>query len=151
MYKMKIVLLEDVKSLGKKGDIVEASEGYARNFILPKKLGVEATKSNLNTLKLQKANEEKVALEKLEAAKELAKKIEESEITLSIKAGKDGRTYGSVSTKEIYEAILNQRQLEVDKKKIVVGESIKTFGTHNVSVKLHPKVQANLKVKVVEE
>ena len=85
MYKMKIVLLEDVKSLGKKGDIVEASEGYARNFILPKKLGVEATKSNLNTLKLQKANEEKVALEKLEAAKELAKKIEESEITLSIK------------------------------------------------------------------
>jgi ribosomal protein L9 len=151
MYKMKIVLLEDVKSLGKKGDIVEASEGYARNFILPKKLGVEATKSNLNTLKLQKANEEKVALEKLEAAKELAKKIEESEITLSIKAGKDGRTYGSVSTKEIYEALLKQRQLEVDKKKIVVGESIKTFGTHNVSVKLHPKVQANLKVKVVEE
>lgn len=148
---MKIVLLEDVKSLGKKGDIVEASEGYARNFILPKKLGVEATKSNLNTLKLQKANEEKVALEKLEAAKELAKKIEESEITLSIKAGKDGRTYGSVSTKEIYEALLKQRQLEVDKKKIVVGESIKTFGTHNVSVKLHPKVQANLKVKVVEE
>ena len=151
MYKMKIVLLEEVKSLGKKGDIVEASEGYARNFILPKKLGVEATKSNLNTLKLQKANEEKVALEKLEAAKELAKKIEESEITLSIKAGKDGRTYGSVSTKEIYEALLKQRQLEVDKKKIVVGESIKTFGTHNVSVKLHPKVQANLKVKVVEE
>lgn len=151
MYKMKIVLLEDVKSLGKKGDIVEASEGYARNFILPKKLGVEATKSNLNTLKLQKANEEKVVLEKLEAAKELAKKIEESEITLSIKAGKDGRTYGSVSTKEIYEALLKQRQLEVDKKKIVVGESIKTFGTHNVSVKLHPKVQANLKVKVVEE
>ena len=151
MYKMKIVLLEDVKSLGKKGDIVEASEGYARNFILPKKLGVEATKSNLNTLKLQKANEEKVALEKLEAAKELAKKIEESEITLGIKAGKDGRTYGSVSTKEIYEALLKQRQLEVDKKKIVVGESIKTFGTHNVSVKLHPKVQANLKVKVVEE
>ena len=148
---MKIVLLEDVKSLGKKGDIVEASEGYARNFILPKKLGVEATKSNLNTLKLQKASEEKVALEKLEAAKELAKKIEESEITLSIKAGKDGRTYGSVSTKEIYEALLKQRQLEVDKKKIVVGESIKTFGTHNVSVKLHPKVQANLKVKVVEE
>ena len=114
-------------------------------------MGVEATKSNLNTLKLQKANEEKVALEKLEAAKELAKKIEESEITLSIKAGKDGRTYGSVSTKEIYEALLKQRQLEVDKKKIVVGESIKTFGTHNVSVKLHPKVQANLKVKVVEE
>ena len=151
MYKMKIVLLEDVKSLGKKGEIVVASEGYVRNFILPKKLGVEATKSNLNTLKLQKANEEKVALEKLEAAKELAKKIEESEITLSIKAGKDGRTYGSVSTKEIYEALLKQRQLEVDKKKIVVGESIKTFGTHNVSVKLHPKVQANLKVKVVEE
>lgn len=148
---MKIVLLEDVKSLGKKGDIVEASEGYAKNFILPKKLGVEATKENLNTLKLQKANEEKVAKEKLEAAKELAKKLEAGEVVLGIKAGKDGRTYGSISTKEIHEAISKQLDLEVDKKKIVVADAIKTFGTHGVVVKLHPQVQAKLNVKVREE
>ena len=137
--------------MGKKGDIVEASEGYAKNFILPKKLGVEATKENLNTLKLQKANEEKIAKEKLEAAKELAKKLEAGEVVLRIKAGKDGRTYGSISTKEIHEAISKQLDLEVDKKKIVVADAIKTFGTHEVVVKLHPQVQAKLNVKVREE
>lgn len=148
---MKVVLLEDVKSLGKKGDIVEASEGYAKNFIIPKKLGVEATKANLNTLKLQKANEEKIAKEKLEDAQNLAKKLEAGELVLSIKAGKDGRTYGSISTKEIHQAIEEQLGLEVDKKKIVVAEAIKTFGTHEVVVKLHPKVQAKLSIKVREE
>lgn len=148
---MKVVLLEDVKSLGKKGDIVEASEGYAKNFIIPKKLGVEATKANLNTLKLQKANEEKIAKEKLEDAQNLAKKLEAGELVLSIKAGKDGRTYGSISTKEIHQAIEEQLGLEVDKKKIVVAEAIKTFGTYEVVVKLHPKVQAKLSIKVREE
>lgn len=148
---MKVVLLEDVKSLGKKGDIVEASEGYAKNFIIPKKLGVEATKANLNTLKLQKANEEKIAKEKLEDAQNLAKKLQAGELVLSIKAGKDGRTYGSISTKEIHQAIEEQLGLEVDKKKIVVAEAIKTFGTYEVVVKLHPKVQAKLSIKVREE
>lgn len=148
---MKIVLLEDVKSLGKKGEVVEASEGYARNFLLPKKLGVEATPANLNTLKLQKANEEKLAAEKLAAAKELAEKFAESSISVSIKAGKDGKTYGSVSTKEIHQAITEQLGIEVDKKKIVTEDAIKTFGTHQVGIKLHPQVQAKLKVNVVQE
>ena len=148
---MKIVLLEDVKSLGKKGEIVEVSEGYARNFIIPKKKGVEANQENLNTLKLQKANEEKIAKEKLEAAKELAAKLNEASVSLTIKGGKDGRTFGSVSSKEIEEAIKSQLGLEIDKKKLVIAEPIKTFGNHEVKVKLHKDVTAALKVKVGEE
>ena len=148
---MKVVLLEDVKSLGKKGDIVEVSEGYARNFIIPKKKGVEANQENLNTLKLQKANEEKIAKEKLEAAKELASKLNEASVSLTIKGGKDGRTFGSVSSKEIEEAIKTQLGLEIDKKKLIIAEPIKTFGSHEVKVKLHKDVTANLKVKVGEE
>jgi ribosomal protein L9 len=143
--------LEDVKSLGKKGDIVEVSEGYARNFIIPKKKGVEANQENLNTLKLQKANEEKIAKEKLEAAKELAAKLNEASVSLTIKGGKDGRTFGSVSSKEIEEAIKSQLGLEIDKKKLVIAEPIKTFGNHEVKVKLHKDVTAALKVKVGEE
>lgn len=148
---MKVVLLEDVKSLGKKGDIVEVSEGYARNFIIPKKKGVEANQENLNTLKLQKANEEKIAKEKLEAAKELAAKLNEASVSLTIKGGKDGKTFGSVSSKEIEEAIKSQLGLEIDKKKLVIAEPIKTFGNHEVKVKLHKDVTAALKVKVGEE
>ena len=148
---MKVVLLEDVKSLGKKGDIVEVSEGYARNFIIPKKKGVEANQENLNTLKLQKANEEKIAKEKLEAAKELAAKLNEASVSLTIKGGKDGRTFCSVSSKEIEEAIKSQLGLEIDKKKLVIAEPIKTFGNHEVKVKLHKDVTAALKVKVGEE
>ena len=147
---MKVVLLEDVKSLGKKGDIVEVSEGYARNFIIPKKKGVEANQENLNTLKLQKANEEKIAKEKLEAAKELAAKLNEASVSLTIKGGKDGRTFGSVSSKEIEEAIKSQLGLEIDKKKLVIAEPIKTFGNHEVKVKLHKDVTAGLNVKVGE-
>lgn len=148
---MKVVLLEDVKSLGKKGDIVEVSEGYARNFIIPKKKGVEANQENLNTLKLQKANEEKIAKEKFDAAKELEAKLNESSVSLTIKGGKDGRTFGSVSSKEIEEAIKAQLGLEIDKKKLVIAEPIKTFGNHEVKVKLHKDVTAILKVKVGEE
>ena len=148
---MKIVLLEDVKSLGKKGDIAEVSEGYARNFIIPKKKGVEANQENLNTLKLQKANQEKIAKEKLDAAKELAGKLNDASISLTIKGGKDGRTFGSISSKEIEEAIKLQLGLEIDKKKLVIAEPIKTFGNHEVKVKLHKDVTASLKVKVGEE
>ena len=98
---MEIVLLEDVKALGKKGQIVKVNDGYARNFILPKKLGVEATSKNLNDLKLQKANAEKVAAEQLAAAQELAEKIEKLTVTLKMKAGEGGKAFGSVSSKEI--------------------------------------------------
>jgi ribosomal protein L9 len=148
---MKIVLLEDVKSLGKKGEIVEVAEGYARNFILPKKKGVEATSSNLNTLKLQKANAEKIEKENIEAAKALAEKLNESSVSLRIKGGEGGRTFGSVTSKEIAAALKSQLDLDVDKKKIMLSETIKTFGTHEVGIKIYKGINAKLKVKVDEE
>ena len=147
---MKVILLEDVKSLGKKGQIVNVSDGYARNMILPKKLGVEATPKNLNDLKLQKANAEKVAQENLEAAQAFAKDLETKEIILTLKVGEGGRTFGSVSSKEIAEAVKEQMHLDIDKKKIQLKEQIKTLGTHIVSVKLHPEVTAELNVSVKE-
>ena len=147
---MQIVLLEDVKALGKKGDVVKVSDGYARNFILPKKLGVEATAKNLNDLKLQKANESKIAAEQLAVAKELGEQLEKSSISLKIRAGEGGKAFGSVSGKEIAAAVKDQLGLEIDKKKLVLPEPIKTFGTHEVPVKLHREVTAKLTVKVSE-
>ena len=147
---MEIVLLEDVKALGKKGQIVTVNDGYARNFILPQKLGVEATSKNLNDLKLKKANDAKLAAEILAAAKELAAKLDESKVTLSIKAGEGGRAFGSVSNKEISKAITAQLGLEIDKKKIVLNDPIKSIGSFEVPIKLHKDVTARLAVKVVE-
>ncbi len=147
---MKVILLEDVKALGKKGEIVNVNDGYARNFILPKKLGLEATGKNLNDLKLQKANEEKIAQEQLEAAKALAEKITAGKVTLQIKVGEGGRTFGSVSSKEVAHAVKEQMGYDIDKKKIQLKEAIKTLGTHIVQVKLHTKVTADLKVVVTE-
>ena len=147
---MKVILLQDVKSLGKKGQIVNVNDGYARNFILPKKLGIEANGKNLNDLKLHTANEEKLAKEALEAAKELAKKIEAGKIEVTIKTGEGGRTFGSISTKEIAAEVKNQMGYEIDKKKIQMKDAIKTLGTHIVPVKLHTKVTAELKVVVKE-
>ena len=148
---MKVILLQDVKSLGKKGEIVNVNDGYARNFILPKKLGAEATAKNLNDLKLQKNNEKKVAQENLDAAKELAAELAAGKVELAIKVGEGGRTFGSVSSKEIAAAVKDQMKLDVDKKKIVLKENIKILGTHIVNVKLHPEVTAELKVVVKEE
>lgn len=148
---MKIILLEDVKSLGKKDDIVTVNDGYARNFVLPKKLGVEATSKNLNDLKLKKSNEAKLAKEQLEAAQAFAKEMEADEVVLSIKAGEGGRTFGSVSTKEIAQGYKEQCGKEIDKKKIILPEAIKSFGVFEVSVKLHPSVTGRLKVKVIEK
>ena len=147
---MEIVLLEDVKALGKKGQIVKVNDGYARNFILPKKLGVEATSKNLNDLKLQKAIAAKVAAEQLAAAKELAEQIEKVSVTLKMKAGEGGKAFGSISGKEIAAAAADQLKLDIDKKKLVLPEPIKTFGNHEVPVKLHKDVTAKLTVKVTE-
>lgn len=148
---MKVILLQDVKSLGKKGEIVNVNDGYARNFILPKKLGLEANNQNMNDLRLQKQKEEKIALENLEAAKNLAKELESGKIELAIKVGEGGKTFGSVSSKEIAGAVKEQMGVEVDKKKIQLKETIKTLGTHPVPIKLHPEVTAQLKVVVSEE
>lgn len=147
---MQVVLLEDVKALGKKGQIVNVNDGYARNFILPKKLGIEATSKNLNDLKLQKANADKLAAEQLQAAKDLAASLAEKAVTLSIKAGEGGKAFGSVSSKEIAKAIMDQLGMEIDKKKLMLPEPLKTFGSHEVPVKLHKEVIGKLVVKVVE-
>jgi large subunit ribosomal protein L9 len=148
---MKLVLMQDVKALGKRGEVVEVSEGYARNFLLPRKMGAPATAENMNTLKLQKANADRIAAEELAEAKKLAEELKKKPVVVKIKGGEGGKTYGSVSTKEIAQAAKDQLGIEIDKKKIVLQDPIKTFGTHNVSVKLHREVAAELAVKVMEE
>lgn len=147
---MKVILLEDVKALGKKGDMVEVNNGYARNFILPKKLGVEATGKNINDLKLQKAHQDKVAAEQLAAAQALAAELSEKSVEVKMKVGEGGKTFGAISTKEIAAAAKEQLDMELDKKKISVDEPIRSLGVHNVKIKLHPKVTATLKIKVSE-
>ena len=148
---MKVILNEDVKSLGKKGEVVEVSDGYARNFIFSKKLGVEATSANLNNLKLKKANDEKIAKEQLAEAQAFAKDLESKSVTLSIKMGEGGKNFGSISTKEIVAAARKQLNLELDKKKVVLKDPIKSAGIFTVAIKLHPQVTGSLKVNVVEE
>lgn len=147
---MKVILLENVKSLGKKGDVVDVSDGYARNYVIPKKLGIEATQKNLNELKLKRKHEEKLAAQQLADAKEMAKKLESIQIVVSMKAGENGKAFGSVSSKEIAEQAQKQHGLELDKKKIVLDESIRTFGMHEVPIKLHPEVTGRLYVLVKE-
>lgn len=147
---MKVILLQDVKTVGKKNDVVEVSDGYAKNFLFKKKLGIEADAKNLNDLKLKLANEEKVATENLEAAQEYAKVIETKTVVVRLKAGEGGKTFGSVSGKEIAQEAKAQCGLDIDKKKIVLGEAIKNFGSYEVVIKLHPQVTATLKVKVEE-
>lgn len=148
---MKVILLEDVKSLGKKGQIVNVNDGYARNFILKTNKGIEANAKNLNDLKLKKANDDKIAQEHYEAAVELGKKIEAGKIEVSIKTGEGGKAFGSVSSKEIAQEVKAQMNLEIDKKKVQLKDAIKALGTYEVPVKLHPKVTAKLKVVVTEE
>jgi large subunit ribosomal protein L9 len=145
---MEVILLEDVKSLGKKGQIVKINDGYARNFVLPKKLGLEATPKNLNDLRLQKAREAKEAAEELQAAKELAVKVEEKPVRLTMKTGEGGKTFGTISTKEV--AAAAKEQLGIDKKKMKLDEPIKTLGNHIITVKLHKDVTAKLTVSVGE-
>jgi large subunit ribosomal protein L9 len=147
---VKVILLEDVKTVGKKNDIVEVNNGYARNVLFRKNLGVEATKKAINDLKLKIAHDDKIAQEKLEEAKAFAKEIETKEVVVKMKVGEGGRTFGSISTKEIVNAAKKQLGFELDKKKMH-ADHIKSLGIYDVSVKVHPKVTANLKVKVEED
>ncbi|MCI5639888.1 MAG: 50S ribosomal protein L9 [Lachnospiraceae bacterium] len=147
---MEVILLEDVKSLGKKGDLVKVSEGYARNLLLKKNLGVEATAKNKNDLKLQKQHEEKLAKERLDEAKAFAEEMKEKSITVSIKTGSGGRSFGSVSTKELAKAAKEQLGYDLDKKKMVLPEPIKSPGIFQLPVKLHPQVTGEIKVIVKE-
>ncbi|SDB01668.1 50S ribosomal protein L9 [Eubacterium oxidoreducens] len=149
---MKVILLQDVKSLGKKGEIVQAADAYARNQLIPKKMAVEATPKNMNDLKLQKKNDDKIAQENYEAAVALKNNLEKEDtiVEIKMKSGTGGKPFGSVSTKEIAQKTKEQLGLELDKKKMVT-ESLKSFGVHEVTIKLHPKVKAVLRVKVTEE
>lgn len=147
---MKVILLEDVKTLGKKGEIVNVSDGYARNMLLPKKLGVEATPKNLNDLKLKKAHEQKLAQNNLDAAKDFAKNLEGREVVLSLKVGEGGKTFGSISAKEISDAAKEQLGMTLDKKKLQLESPIKTLGVTEVPLRLHPEVTATVKVVVKE-
>ncbi len=147
---MKVILIEDVKSLGKKGEIVTVSDGYAKNKLIPGKLALEANGKNMNDLKLQKQHEEKVAQENYEAAQALAKELEGKVVKVSVKSGEGGKVFGSVSSKEVAKAASDQLGLELDKKKMQMDEAIKTLGYHDVTIKLHPKVSAVLRVNVIE-
>ena len=147
---MKLILLQNVKSLGKAGDVVNVSDGYARNMLLPKGIAVEANDKNKNDLKLKKQHEEKLAADRLQDAKDLAKKLEGIKITVKMKAGENGKAFGSVSSKEIAEAAKAQHALELDKKKIQRDEPIRTFGMHEVPIRLHPEVTGTLYVLVQE-
>ena len=147
---MKVILLEDVKALGKKGEICEVSDGYGRNFIIPRKKGVEAPPDNLNSLKLKKANDAKVAQENLEAAQQLAKDLGEKTIVIPVKVGEGGKLFGAIASKEIAAAVKEQTGLDLDKKKIVLAEPLKALGDREIKVKLHKDVTASLKVSIVE-
>jgi len=145
---MEVILLEDVKNVGKKGDVVKVNDGYGRNVLIKQKKALEANGKNLNDLKLKKANDDKIAAENLAAAQELGKKIEAAEIHVAIKVGEGGKSFGSISSKEIAEEVKSQLGYDVDKKKVQLKDAIKTVGVHEVKIKLHPQVTTTLKVHV---
>ncbi len=147
---MKVILLEDVKSVGKKGELVNTSDGYAKNFLFPKKLAVEATKSNLNEFELKQKAEAKRKKEELEQAQKMAKELEDKIVTVKVKTGENGKLFGSVTNKEVAEEIVKQTGLKIDKKKVSIGDPIKMVGERTAVIKLHPKVAAEITIKIVE-
>ena len=148
---MQVILLEDVKTLGKKGDTVKVSDGYAKNMLLPKKLAVEATQKAKNELKNQQKRDSIIAQNQLDEAKAYGEKIAKETVQLTMKAGEGGRVFGSVSSKEIVTAAKQQFGFDIDKKKLQMPEPIKAFGTYEIPVKLHPHVTTTLKVQVKEQ
>lgn len=146
---MKVILNQDVKGQGKKGDLIEVSDGYARNFLLPKNLAKEATKENINVLKGQNESREYREKKALEEAQEIAKKIEEISVKLQAKSGDNGKLFGSITSKDVSDALTSQHHIKIDKKKFVLPDGIKTLGTTVVDIKVHPGVLAKLKVEVV--
>ena len=146
---MKVILLEDVKSLGKKDEIVNVNDGYARNYILPKKLGLEATPANLNALKLQKANEKKLEEERDQEALATKAKIEAMKVEIKVKVGDNGKLFGAISSKEVAAEVSAKYGIELDKKKLQLADGMKSLGEYTCKVKLHPKVAADLKVVLI--
>lgn len=147
---MKIVLLENVKKLGKKDEIIEVSDGYARNVLIPKKLGLPATAENLNNVRLKNKNEEKKEENLQNLAMKNKETLEKETFAVMIKAGANGKTFGSITSKEIAEEIKNKAKIEIDKKDILIDESLKNIGTYDIKVRLHKEIQATIKVEVKE-
>lgn len=148
---MKIILLKDVKGLGKEGDLVDVKDGYARNYLFPKKLAIEATPANLNKWKKKKKEMEAKEKEEYENALKLKEKIESIDLKLKGKAGEGGKLFGSITSKDISDALKTQHNIDIDKKKIELEDNIKTLGTTEVEIKIYPEVSAKLRVKVSEE
>lgn len=147
---MKVILQSDVKTLGKKGQIIDVAEGYGRNYLLPRGLALEASAGNMKILEQKKAADDRKKAEDLASAKEVAKKLAQIEVIIKNKVGEGGRLFGSVTSKEIAEVLQKQYGITLDKRKIELKESVKSLGTYNVSVKVHPEVQTTLKVSVIE-
>lgn len=145
---MKVILLQDVKKMGKKGDVIGASDGYARNYLFPRKLAEEATANALHVVNAKKENERKKKLAELEAAQKLAAELKGKEVTINAKAGDNGRLFGAITNKDVAEAINSEFNLSIDKKKVVVN-TIKVAGTYEVEVKLYPEVSTKMKVNIV--
>mgnify|MGYP001295615892 CR=1 FL=1 len=148
---MKVVLLQDVKALGKKDDIVNVSDGYARNFLFPKKLAVEATAGKLSEIADKKSSLENKKRKELEQAKALAEKLNKVEIVIKTKAGVNGKLFGSITAKDIADLLKQKHKIEVDKKKIVLDDAIKSLGSYEVEIKVYPEVTAKVKVTVAQE
>lgn len=148
---MKVILLDNIKGVGKKDEIINANDGYARNFLFPKKLAVEATKDNLLKLKAkQDANQFKKNKEK-EEAEELARKLKEITLKIKVKAGENGKIFGGVTSKEISENLKLQEKIEIDKKKVVLNETIKNLGVVTVDIKLYEGIVGKLKVQILAQ
>lgn len=148
---MKVILLENVKGQGKKGDMIQVSDGYARNFLLPRKLAMEATTDAINAKKISDDAAKRRYAQEKQAAVELSRKLAEMPVRIRAKAGSGGRLFGSVTTKEISEALLAQHKVDIPKTKLTLEEPIKTFGTFEVKAKLFTEVNGVLKVVVTEE
>lgn len=146
---MKIILTQDVKKVGKKGDILEVKDGYARNALLPKGLAVEANAVNLNQRKLEQKAEDKKKQAELDAAKEIESKLKDKEIKIPIKTGEGGKIFGSVTSKEIADTIKKELGIDIDKKKIQLKEAIKTLGGQKIAIKLHPQVTAEIAILII--
>ena len=147
---MKVILLQDVKKIGKKGDVIEESDGYARNFLFPKKLAQEATESNLHILNNKKENDRKQKLAEIEAAQKLAGELKGKEITIKAKTGENGKLFGAITSKDVAELIKTQYKIEIDKKKIVM-DTIKLAGGYDIEIKLYPEVSTKMKVVIVPQ
>ena len=145
---MKLILQQEVKKLGKKGEIIEVSEGYARNYLLPQKLAIPATNTNINTVSQQKASEERKQKRMLEEAQMLAAQMSKLEVTIGVKSGEGGKLFGSVTGKDIADALKQQHSVDIDKRKVDVKDAIKSVGTYPVSIKIHPEVSTKIQVHI---